>query len=323
MATIKEIAQLAGVSPSAVSRVLNKDETLMVSNEVRERIFAVSHKLQYVPPKQRRVNVNNGIVIGIADWQITVPGLSNIKYDFYQNIARRFSDSTVKLVTIKQGEDCTVDGVIAFGVFNKEDEAFLRKQSPNILFINSKDNDFTYDRIQVEYQSGLVNIVDYLMESRGHKEINYIGAIYDNNGITIGKTRYRSLKEILSDRGIYKPEDFHMGEFTRDSGHLLTLKAIGNKTLRKGIVVGNEEMAIGVIQALEDGGIDYSNMDIVVYRDIETAYDNFTSHTIIKMFPDFMWETALKMMIEKISGKRKQCYTAIMPTDIVFPFNRI
>ena len=39
MATIKEIAEIVGVSSSAVSRVLNYDEGISVSDETREAIF--------------------------------------------------------------------------------------------------------------------------------------------------------------------------------------------------------------------------------------------------------------------------------------------
>ena len=47
MATIKEIAEMVGVSSSAVSRVLNYDEGISVSDETREAIFATAEKIGY------------------------------------------------------------------------------------------------------------------------------------------------------------------------------------------------------------------------------------------------------------------------------------
>ena len=47
MATIKDIAQLVGVSSATVSRVLNYDETISVNEETREAIFEAAEKLQY------------------------------------------------------------------------------------------------------------------------------------------------------------------------------------------------------------------------------------------------------------------------------------
>ena len=47
MATIKEIAEIVGVSSAAVSRVLNYDEGISVSDETREAIFATAEKIGY------------------------------------------------------------------------------------------------------------------------------------------------------------------------------------------------------------------------------------------------------------------------------------
>ena len=54
LATIRDVAQAAGVSVTTVSRVLNKDAALSVSNEVRARIFQCAHALGYVSPRQRK-----------------------------------------------------------------------------------------------------------------------------------------------------------------------------------------------------------------------------------------------------------------------------
>ena len=45
MATIKDIAEQAGVSAATVSRVLNYDYTLAVNNTTKRKIFAVAENL--------------------------------------------------------------------------------------------------------------------------------------------------------------------------------------------------------------------------------------------------------------------------------------
>ena len=55
MATIKEVAEAAQVSAATVSRVLNKDDSISVSPEVRMRIFQAAHALGYVSPRQKTV----------------------------------------------------------------------------------------------------------------------------------------------------------------------------------------------------------------------------------------------------------------------------
>ena len=74
MATIKDVAQAAQVSTAAVSRVLNKDDNISVSPEVRARIFQAAHVLGYVSPRQRkRQSIKRTWSLGVADWRIIRP----------------------------------------------------------------------------------------------------------------------------------------------------------------------------------------------------------------------------------------------------------
>lgn len=55
MATLKDIAQLASVSIATVSRVLNRDQSLSVTEETRHRILTVAEELGYTKHQDRRV----------------------------------------------------------------------------------------------------------------------------------------------------------------------------------------------------------------------------------------------------------------------------
>ena len=57
MATIKDIANLAQVSPATVSRVLNYDMELSVSQETRQKIFEVAEQLNYTKHKNKKKEV--------------------------------------------------------------------------------------------------------------------------------------------------------------------------------------------------------------------------------------------------------------------------
>ena len=60
MATIKQIADIVGVSSAAVSRVLNYDEKISVSDETREAIFAAAEKIGY--KKRVEIFTDDGVV---------------------------------------------------------------------------------------------------------------------------------------------------------------------------------------------------------------------------------------------------------------------
>ena len=58
MATMKDIAERAGVSTATVSRVLNHDETLSVGKETKDRIFAAAKELNYTKTKKEKQGKN-------------------------------------------------------------------------------------------------------------------------------------------------------------------------------------------------------------------------------------------------------------------------
>ena len=68
MATIKEIASIAEVSISTVSRVLNFDETLNVSAATREKILKIADELEYISLKTKKVKNKKCKDIGIIYW---------------------------------------------------------------------------------------------------------------------------------------------------------------------------------------------------------------------------------------------------------------
>ena len=66
MATIKDIATSAGVSPATVSRILNNDTTLNVSPETRQKVLDTAHALNY--KKKSRASSKSVYTLGIVQW---------------------------------------------------------------------------------------------------------------------------------------------------------------------------------------------------------------------------------------------------------------
>lgn len=53
MATLKDIAKLTNVSLTTISRILNNDTTLNVSNKTKEKVIETANKLNYKTIGQR------------------------------------------------------------------------------------------------------------------------------------------------------------------------------------------------------------------------------------------------------------------------------
>ena len=69
MATIKDIANKADVSSATVSRVLNYDESLSVSDDKRKLILEIAESLDYMPPRKRNISKTpKKLKIGLVHW---------------------------------------------------------------------------------------------------------------------------------------------------------------------------------------------------------------------------------------------------------------
>lgn len=318
MATIKEIANLANVSTATVSRVLNQDETLMVTPEVRNQIFKIAHELKYIPPKMRHVQKENQIVIGVADWHLVRkdrPDMRLSSLDFYA--ATLAGKADVSFERLAYGEKKKVDGIIAFGSFSEEEMEFLRMQSYSILFVNSDQKDYEFDRIVMDYKQGLSDMVHYLMEEKEYRSIGYIGGIYQDANVCIGTHRLSGLKEILEQKGCYVEKYFRVGEISRESGYQLTKELLMTKDIPEVLILGNDEVAEGALAAIKEQKYRIpKDIAVVVYRDIETLETKYPTYTSLRMLPDFVWSTAVRLLLERITGSRKDTMKVYLPTRL-------
>lgn len=315
MATIKQISELANVSMATVSRVLNKDDTIMVSLEVRNKIFDIAHELGYVPPKRRRMEAANGITIGIADWHIIRQEAQHVKLSDYVGIAGRFVKEPVAFKRMTYGEDIEVDGIIALGHFSKEEVLYLKKQSYQILFINSERQDYQYDRIIMDYDEGFIQMASYIVDELKCKHIGYIGAYYEQDGIVIGKTRHEAFIKILQEKSCYEEAYCMIGEFSKESGYEMAKRVLEQGRLPEALLLGSDQIAEGVLEAFEEAGKQVPEDTIaIIYKDIETLRSKYEAYHSIQMFPDFVWETAIKLLIERITGTRTETMTVILPS---------
>lgn len=319
MATIKEIAELANVSPATVSRVLNQDETLVVTSEVRNLIFKIAHELKYVPPKMRHARKNSTqVTIGVADWHIVRKDRPDMKLEMLAYNAGMISPN-MELVfkRVVYGINAPVDGIIAFGSFSEDEMDFLRKQSYALLFVNGNQSDYEFDQIIMDYTQGLKDMVHYLLDEKEYRSIGYIGGIYEDNMVRIGVSRIEGLKNVLEKHGCYEPRYFHVGEISRDSGYNLTKQLLLSEDVPEVLILGNDEVAEGALAAIKEQNYRIpKDIAVVIYQDIETMKFDGAIYTSLRMLPDIVWTTAVKLLLERIMEGRKDTMKIYLPTKL-------
>jgi LacI family transcriptional regulator len=318
MATIKEISQLAEVSITTVSRVLNQDETIVVSPEVKKRIFKIAHELKYVPPRMRHTQKKREIVIGVADWHIIRKDRTNIRLSSLDLIVKSMTgNSEVRFERMDKGTPGQYDGIMAFGVFSEQEMESLRMQSYAIVFINSDPKDYEYDSIVMDFNKGIHEMLSYLVDQKKYLNVGYIGGLYDEGQVKIGYRRLEGIKAAFTQRGLYEDQYFYLGDISKESGYELAKKAVESGNLPEAVLLGSEEVAEGALEAFYDAGLRIpKDIAVVIYKDIETLESKWPTFTKVRMFPDIVWQTAIKLLLEQIREGRKDNMTIFLPTKL-------
>ncbi|NOV79185.1 DNA-binding LacI/PurR family transcriptional regulator [Clostridium saccharobutylicum] len=185
MATIKEIASIAEVSISTVSRVLNFDEALNVSNATREKILRIADELDYVSSKTRKVKNKKCRDIGIIYWYNYEEELDDPYYLSIRLAAEKKCNEN-KFNLVKLNDDSSIEdiknvnGVIAIGKFASSTIEKLESANENIVFVDFSPNDNKFDSVMADIGKATTEILNYLYKL-GHRRIGFIGGQKSDN----------------------------------------------------------------------------------------------------------------------------------------------
>ena len=329
MATIKDIAKAAEVSISTVSRILNLDKTLNVSEDTRKRVLSIAEEMNYVTIKERKGKLNSytiGIVCSFTETkELNDPYFLSIRMAIEKKCLEEnigFKSLYFSKILNDDTYNCKdLNGIIAIGIFEKNEILKLKEISPNIVFIDSSPEEWEFDSVVVDLKYGAKKSLEYLY-SLGHKNIGYIGAkvIPHNSNEGLELINYRELTyiEFMKDINNFKEEWIFKGNFTPEDGYSLMKKALKLKEFPSAFFIASDPMAIGAYKAVQEEGYNIPrDISIVGFDDIPTAQYLSPSLTTVKVYTDFMGETALNVLMERVRDERTLSKKVVLPVNLV------
>ena len=155
MATIRDLAKHTGFSVTTISRVLNNDPTLNVTDNTRVSILEAADELHYTLPKTRRSHKNRLVHIAIVEMMSLKEQLADPYYLYLKNYVVRNCmehDCNVSYLFEQSGkyqtlEKTPLDGILAIGIFSDQQIAQLLEISPNIVFVDSSPDERRFDSV--------------------------------------------------------------------------------------------------------------------------------------------------------------------------------
>lgn len=260
--TMKDVAKLAGVSLSTVSRVLN--DSSLVREETALKVKKAVEKLDYqINDSARILRTNTSNLIGVIGAGMEHPFLANLLKGIeaearekgfaliYGDSDGEFDKEQNYLNIMKQKK---IDGIILITTNYYNDLLNIVKnyQIP-VVFASGYISDPEIPCVTVDNVAAAYDIVEYLCKA-GHREIAFIkGPDLD---LLASQERLRGVKLALRMSNIkYDSQKFIEGDFTFESGYSAAEKIIDRFPNTSAIFAFNDEMAIGAIRYLSEQGI--------------------------------------------------------------------
>jgi len=268
MATIKDVARLAGVSVSTVSNALNGKHG--VNEKTRQRVLKAARELNYKPNPMAKGLVTNstgnvGIIItGPSSFHVfTNPIFVEIIRGITVSLSRRGYHAMLHVIDVAEEEEYlpriaqsrTVDALIYLGTRKPDGELvqlIRRIELPFIVVLRDAPDEHTAAVSLNNRQCGY-DATRYLIEM-GHRRIGFIGVL---PGVKLAEERFGGYLEALEDFGIpFDPSLVVEGSYYQESGvagvHRLLRQASRRPTA---IFSANDMMALGAIEGLEQEGL--------------------------------------------------------------------
>ncbi|BBM66549.1 LacI family transcriptional regulator [Vibrio alfacsensis] len=326
MATMKDIAKLAGVSTSTVSHVINK--TRFVSEEISERVNNAAKELNYYAPSAlaRSLKVNRTKTFGMLVTTSTNPFfgevVKGVERCCYQKgysliLCNTEGDNERMRDSINTLLQKRVDGLILMcsSLEGERIEVFERYPDIPVVVMDWGPMLFASDKIQDNSLRGGYLAAKYLIDC-GHKEVGCItGPLIKHQA----QMRYEGYKRAVVEAGLsFNANWIVESNFECEGGYQAFKKMVERGPLPSSIFVSNDMMAMGVLNAANELGIEVpEQLSIIGYDDIHIAKYMSPSLTTIHQPKHSLGQAAVETLLRKLNEKTQETQVVQLEPTLV------
>ncbi len=330
MVTIKQIASAVGVSSATVSRVLNFDQTLSVTAQTRQAIIETAEALNYATPRNRnRIQTDQGAATKVAlvhflrpDQELADPYYVALRLGIESRCAA-LKIETVKIYHTDEFPDPktlqATSGVIAIGVHDPDEVAWLKRHSRFVVFADFDPDDDTADSVHSDRTLAMRKLIGALTAS-GYKRIGFVGWWDHAHAGADEKWEERGLAYVnwMREADSFDPGICAFDSNTEESGYKLTKQVLSHKRRPDALIAGNDNMAVGAYRAIHELGLKIPD-DIAVasFNDISVAQFLNPPLSTVRLPSEEIGETAVDQLIELIAG-RETAKTTILASRMIW-----
>lgn len=328
MATIKDVAQLAGVSAGTVSNVLNRPSYVNV--ETRERVLAAIQELDFVPHQgSRQFRPGRVRTLGLA--------IANLDNPFFVDVAigaeERCAELGVGVVITNSGYDpvrethnldllvqSRVQGVIIAPVDeNSSRLEMLKDRGVPMVFVDRVGDDRDCWSVVVDdFRGGQLGIRHLI--AAGHTRIAFLGHPETSPKV---RTRLAGARSVVEETPGVNLELIEAASWTIEAGRMAATRLTERDPNRRPTAVfcANDMVALGLEQQLLRDGVRVpDDIAIVGYDDLEWASVSSVPLTTVRQPRHGLGRTAVDMIMELLgrpSARIPRSNHVVLPPELV------
>ena len=312
MATIKDIAQAAGVSPATVSRVLNYDPAMSVSDGTRKKIFDIAEQLNYKKSRKSKPSKTQAYRIGLIEWYTEHEELDDLYYySIRLGIEKKAQELGYEILRVFQNDSLEqlkdIDGLIAIGKFSPAQIQQLEQYSSHLVFVDSDTLNAGHSCVTVDFENAVQKVLEHFMNA-GFDQIGMITGQErtSDQASLISDPRLASFQQYLSAKGIFQADLVKVGSFSSESGYQMMSEIINKHKdqLPPAFFISSDALAIGALRALQEHGIQVpQDVSIISFNDTSIAKYIYPSLSTVTVFTEEMGKQALHILNQILTSE--------------------
>jgi LacI family transcriptional regulator len=310
-ATLSDVAELSGMSTTAVSLVLNNRPGSRLSEEARERIIKAAAELGYRPNQAARsLRVGKTATVGVLSDDVTVTryasamirGALDVAEDFDHTvlIAETGSDPKKMAKAAEVMVDRQPDGVVIALMGSKEIDVPKALAGLPVVVLNGRSTEDHPSVLRDERTAGY-EVANHLI-GLGHRRIALIGDDHalrsdPRLSVSIGD-RFEGLEQAMSDAGLDFVARGFYNDWEPEAGYEGLAELLDKGISFTALVALNDRIAFGVYQlALERGISIPDELSVVSFDDEVISTYVRPSLTTARIPYELMGRRAMHMLL--------------------------
>ncbi|TYS15856.1 LacI family transcriptional regulator [Rossellomorea vietnamensis] len=328
--TIKDVAKLANVAPSTVSRVIANNSR--ISDSTKQKVREAMKKLGYHPNFIARSLANQSTqVLGLV-----LPGSADkfFQNPFFPTVLRGLSEGAHEKqyalqMTTGQSDQEIYDGIVQMVQGGRVDGIILlysKVEDKVMMYLKERDFPFVVIGKPFKHADEITHVdndnfratkevTDYLLKA-GHDRIAFVGG--DLN-LVVTVERLLGYEKSLRNAGIPLEDRYIVHEeFLREGGQEAVKELMTLKNPPTALVVADDLMSLGVLNTLNEMGISVpDDISIISFNNVMLAEMSRPPLTSVDINIFDLGYQAARNLIQKIEDPREPVKRITIPHQIV------